>query len=102
MIGLSTKMTRGALEAFFQLDAAAAKRVMAIQAEIEREANEMVRWIGEQVQKSPNLIPAALHCFSASRHVERIGSHAANIAEDVIYLVEGEIVRHQHPPSSSN
>ncbi|MGB0501791.1 MAG: PhoU domain-containing protein, partial [Acidimicrobiales bacterium] len=34
--------------------------------------------------------------FSATRHVERIADHATNIAEDVIYLVEGEIVRHQH------
>ncbi len=101
MISLATQMTSGALEAFAQLDPVAAKRVMAIQEQIEGEANDMVRWIGEEVQKSPNLIPAALHCFSASRHVERIGSHAANIAEDVIYLVEGDIVRHQHSTSNT-
>ena len=104
MISLAIQMTSGALEAFDKLDPAAAKRVMAIQEQIEAEANAMVRWIGEEVRKAPTLIPAALHCFSASRHVERIGSHAANIAEDVIYLVEGDIVRHQHstPSSASN
>lgn len=96
MIALATQMTRDALSAFLTLDAAAAKKVMAIQDQIESQANEMVKWIGEQVRIAPSLIPAALHCFSASRHVERIGSHAANIAEDVIYLVEGDIVRHQH------
>jgi phosphate transport system protein len=62
----------------------------------------MVNWIGDQVRKAPDLIAAGLHLFSASRHVERIGSHAANIAEDVIYLVEGDIVRHQHPLPDSN
>lgn len=102
MIGLAKQMTCGALDAFLQLDAAAAKKVMPIQDEIEREADDMVNWIGDQVRKAPSLIPAGLHCFSASRHVERIGSHAANIAEDVIYLVEGEIVRHQHPLPDSN
>jgi phosphate transport system protein len=41
------------------------------------------------MKRDPDLIPAAMHCFSASRHVERIADHATNIAEDVIYLVEG-------------
>ena len=48
----------------------------------------------------------ALQCFSASRHLERIGDLAENIAEDVIYLVKGDIVRHQHgqitPPAESS
>ena len=38
----------------------------------------------------------ALHCFSAPRHVEPIADLAENIAEDVIYLVDGDIVRHRH------
>ena len=41
-------------------------------------------------------IEPAWHYFSASRHVERIADHATNIAEDVIYLVDGEIARHRH------
>ena len=39
-------------------------------------------------------IDAFLHLFSAVRHVERVGDHATNIAEDVVYLVEGHIIRH--------
>jgi phosphate transport system protein len=41
-----------------------------------------------------DLVEAALQFFSVCRHVERIGDCATNIAEDVIYLVEGEIARH--------
>ena len=47
-------------------------------------------------------IEPALHLFSATRHIERIADHATNIAEDVIYLVEGAIVRHQHQVMSWN
>jgi phosphate transport system protein len=35
-----------------------------------------------------------MHLFSASRHIERVADHATNIAEDVVYLVEGAIIRH--------
>jgi phosphate transport system protein len=46
------------------------------------------------MQAHANQIEPALHVFSISRHVERIADCATNIAEDVIYLVEGEIARH--------
>ena len=57
---------------------------------------EVIQEIQALMQRQPNLVPAGLHCFSASRHVERIADHASNIAEDVVYLAEGEIVRHRH------
>jgi phosphate transport system protein len=48
------------------------------------------------MQEKPQTVAACLHCFSAVRHVERIADHAVNIAEDVIYLAEGAIIRHRH------
>jgi phosphate transport system protein len=48
------------------------------------------------MKDDPEQIEPAVHCFSASRHLERIADLAENIAEDVIYLVEGDIVRHKH------
>ena len=48
------------------------------------------------MQENSEYVEPALHCFSASRHVERIADHAENIAEDVIYLVDGDIIRHRH------
>ena len=50
----------------------------------------------ELMKESPSMVEPAIHCFSAVRHIERIGDHAENIAEDVIYLIEGEIIRHKH------
>jgi phosphate transport system protein len=48
------------------------------------------------MKQDSSQVDPALHCFSAARHVERIADHAENIAEDVIYLVDGTIVRHKH------
>ena len=52
------------------------------------------------MQAQHELVEPAMHLFSASRHIERIADHATNIAEDVVYLFEGEIVRHQHSVGS--
>lgn len=46
------------------------------------------------MKRDPHLIAPAMHLFSAARNLERVGDHATNIAEDVIYLVDGRIVRH--------
>ena len=43
----------------------------------------------------PEMVEPGMSLFSATRHLERIADHATNIAEDVVYLVEGEIVRHR-------
>ncbi len=48
------------------------------------------------MKQSPNHVDPGLHLCSAARQLERIADHATNIAEDVVYLVEGEIIRH-HP-----
>ena len=52
------------------------------------------RAVRDDAGRGPDLVEPALHVFSISRHVERIADCATNIAEDVIYLVEGEIARH--------
>jgi phosphate transport system protein len=44
------------------------------------------------------LTEGLMRLLSVSRHLERLADMATNVAEDVIYMVEGEIVRHHHPP----
>lgn len=104
MTDLATLMVRGALDAFVNLDAHGARRIHALDDEVDRFNREIIDELQETMRKKPELIGQAMHCFSASRHVERIADHATNIAEDVIYLVEGEIARHKRelaPPDSA-
>ena len=44
----------------------------------------------------PNQVERLLLLLSVSRHLERIGDHTTNIAEDILYTIGGEIVRHSH------
>ncbi len=54
-----------------------------------------LRRIAVAMQKAPDMVEPGLSLFSATRHLERIADQATNIAEDVVYLVEGEISRHR-------
>ncbi|MGE0757367.1 MAG: phosphate signaling complex protein PhoU [Pirellulaceae bacterium] len=95
MAVIATHMVRGALDAFVNLDAAAARRLIALDQNVDDLNVEIIRDLQNLMQQNPSLVPPALFCFSATRHIERIADHATNIAEDVVYLVEGDIVRHR-------
>jgi len=89
-------MVRMALDAFVDQDVLGAREVCARDQEVDTMNRNVIGEMYETMRTQPEMIEAALHFFSASRHVERIADHATNIAEDVIYLVEGEIARHKH------
>ena len=63
--------------------------------EVDRYNDEIISELIAAMEKSPANVEAGLSFFSATRHLERIADHATNIAEDVVYLVEGEIIRHR-------
>lgn len=98
MATMASQMVRGALDAFISLDAASARRLIAMDDTIDDLNVEIIGELQTQMQQDPATVPPALYCFSAARHIERIADHATNIAEDVVYLVEGDIVRHRHLP----
>ena len=89
-------MIRIALDSFVESDADLARHVISLDAEVDRYNLEIIGELKELMRRDPSLVEPALHCFSASRHIERVADLAENIAEDVIYLVDGDIVRHQH------
>ncbi len=96
MTDLTTTMVRQSLDAFVNLDARLARRVCRLDDEVDRYNDDIIRELVAMMQESPARVEAGLSLFSATRHLERIADHATNIAEDVVYLVEGTIIRH-HP-----
>lgn len=96
MVTLATHMVRRALNAFVNLDSQAARAILLMDDDVDEHNVEIIADLQALMQERSDLVVPALHCFSISRHIERIADHATNIAEDVIYLVEGEIVRHRH------
>jgi phosphate transport system protein len=95
MTDLTTTMVRQSLDAFVNLDARQARRVCRLDDEIDRYNVEIIEETIKVMQKSPEMVNPGLSLFSATRHLERIADHATNIAEEVVYLVEGEIIRHR-------
>lgn len=96
MVDLTAQMVRSSLDSFVSNDAQAARRIIRLDDTVDQHNREIIDDLQTQMQEKPKLIAACLHCFSAVRHVERIADHAVSIAEDVIYLAEGAIVRHRH------
>jgi phosphate transport system protein len=101
MVVLATQMVRGAMNAFVNLDVTEARRIIAIDKSVDQYNRDIIAELQTTMQTQPAAVPVALHCFSAIRHIERIADHATNIAEDVIYLAEGDIVRHRKAAESS-
>jgi phosphate transport system protein len=95
MTDLTTMMVRQSLDSFVNLDTRQARSVMRMDDEVDRYNEQIIQEILKQMKASPALIEPGLSLFSAVRHLERIADHATNIAEDVVYLAEGEIIRHK-------
>jgi phosphate transport system protein len=96
MAAATQRMVRTALDAVVNQDAEVAMRVIHADTEIDEYHQDMFPLIAAQMRTHPDTIEVLLHVLSASRHLERISDYATNIAEDVVYLVEGKIIRH-HP-----
>lgn len=96
MTDLTNTMVRDSLDAFVKLDVALAKRVCRLDDEVDRYNREIIDLVSNFMKQSPMNVDPGLHLFSAARQLERIADHATNIAEDVVYLVAGTIIRH-HP-----
>jgi phosphate transport system protein len=95
MAAATQRMVRMSLDALVNQDAEMALRVVQGDNEIDDYHQEMFPLIASQMRTQPESIEVLLHVLSASRHLERIADYATNVAEDVVYLVRGEIIRHQ-------
>jgi phosphate transport system protein len=95
MTDLTTSMVRQSLDSFVHLDVRLARRVCRLDDEVDAYNDRIIQTVIGHMKESPEMVEPGLSLFSAIRYLERIADHATNIAEDVIYLVEGEIVRHR-------
>ncbi len=87
-------MLRGALDAFARLDVRAAVEIIARDSEIDREFKSLNRLLISHIMEQPQRVKNMLQINSCARALERIGDHAVNLCEEVVYLVRGADVRH--------
>ncbi len=87
-------MLKKSLDALISHDAKLAHEVCASDDIVDGMNRKMYLKVQEAILKKPEEISSLIHLLSASRHLERIADHTTNIAEDVIYMIEGQIVRH--------
>jgi len=88
-------MLRSSLDALVNLDIEQARGVCAADDEVDGMNRDMYETVKSALRKSPGEVECLVHLLGVSRLLERIADHATNIAEDVIYMIGGEIVRHK-------
>jgi phosphate transport system protein len=88
------EMVRHSLDSLVNQDTEVARQVLRDDEVVDRYHREMFKTLQEAMTKDADVIERATHTISASRNLERIADLATNIAEDVVFLVEGEVIRH--------
>jgi phosphate transport system protein len=89
------EMLKKSIDALVNLSPSLAQEAIAADDEIDAMNRQMYIVIQQAIWARPEQTEPLVHMLSASRHLERIADHATNIAEDVIYMVEGTIIRHK-------
>lgn len=87
-------MLHRSIDSYVDLNSDLARNVCAEDTEVDEMNELLIKQLIDQMHKNPNHIDGLMHMFSAVRTVERVADHATNIAEDIVYLVEGKIIRH--------
>jgi phosphate transport system protein len=99
LAGLAGAMVRKALQAFIEGDAEMAQSVLLLDDQVDDMNRDAFRALGNLIKQQPDLATQALNALIISRNLERVGDHATNIAEDVIFWVRGADVRHHNSVS---
>ena len=94
MAEIAQEMLRDALDAYVRRDTGMARTVLNRDDELDMLKTSVFRELLDHMLKDPGTIEPALDLILISRHLERIGDHATNVAEDVIFMVSAKDVRH--------
>ena len=96
MAEIARRMLRESLDAFVRQDPVLAQKVLDTDDEVDAFKNQIFRELLTYMMSDPGTIPRALALILISRNLERVGDHATNVAEEVIYAAQGRDVRHHH------
>ncbi|MBI4389485.1 MAG: phosphate signaling complex protein PhoU [Nitrospinae bacterium] len=102
MVRKTQVMLKGSLDAMVNGDSILAREICAADDEVDEINRKMYVQVGKTMRSQPERLDCLIHLLSASRYLERVADHATNIAEDVIYLVEGDIIRHRRIAKTEN
>lgn len=97
-VGMAAKvqeMLKNSLDALVNFNLTLAQQVCQDDDDVDAMNRQMYILMQEAIHQHPDQTEALIHLLSASRHLERIADHATNISEDVIYMIQGEVVRHR-------
>ncbi|MBT3806493.1 MAG: phosphate signaling complex protein PhoU [Desulfobacula sp.] len=94
MTDLTVKMLKMSLDALVRTDVDIAYEVREMDTNVNIMRNEAYDSMKKDIQKHPDMVSEIINMYLISRHLERIGDHTTNIAEEVIHLIEGGIIRH--------
>jgi len=98
MAAKALEMVKMSLDSLVAEDARLARRIFLVDDEVNRMRDTAYRTIVKELDSSNDNAACLVNLYLVARHLERIGDRAKNIAEEVIYLVEGEIVRSSEDP----
>jgi phosphate transport system protein len=88
------EMVHQSIASLVERDPIKARAVCAMDDEVDHEHKQMYRIVQDLMKADPRTVKRAVQTLSASRQLERVGDLATNIAEDVVFMVEGEVIRH--------
>jgi len=97
---LVESMVLESLDSFIKRDAGIAEKVLRSDDAVDNQRNQITEELIAAMQANSEIIPRAIDLIVIARNLERIADHATNVAEEVIFLVNGENVRHTHDPVS--
>jgi phosphate transport system protein len=96
LASLASAMVRKALQAFIEADAELAQSVLQLDDQVDEMNDAAFYSLSTLIKERPELTPQSLNALIIARNLERVGDHATNIAEDVIFWVRGKDVRHHN------
>ena len=94
------QMLKKSLDALVNMDAKLAREVCVADSDVDAIYREMYEQVKAVIARDPSSLDAMILLLRVSRNIERTADHATNIAEDVIYMVRGEIIRHHRKGSA--